>query len=148
MAAVSVGIVDGEPLLDLCYEEDRRAEVDMNVVMTGAGRFVEVQGTAEAKPFTPAQLERMLAARRRRASRALTALQRETLRAAGVATLPAPMIPARLVLATAQRGEGARARARWSREWGPIELRSTLRDVARRRAAARRRRHLRRERAR
>jgi ribonuclease PH len=51
VSAVSVGIVDGEPLLDLCYEEDVRAETDMNVVMTGDGRFVEVQGTAEGEPF-------------------------------------------------------------------------------------------------
>ncbi len=51
VAAVSVGIVDGEPYLDLSYEEDVAAEVDMNVVMTGQGLFVEVQGTAEEKPF-------------------------------------------------------------------------------------------------
>ena len=51
VAATSVGIVDGEPLLDLAYEDDSRAEVDMNVVKTGDGRYVEVQGTAEALPF-------------------------------------------------------------------------------------------------
>jgi ribonuclease PH len=51
VAAVSVGVVDGEPRLDLHYEEDVRADTDMNVVMTGDGRFVEVQGTAEAEPF-------------------------------------------------------------------------------------------------
>ena len=51
VAAVSVGIVNGHPALDLCYEEDSKAEVDMNVVMTGSGQFVEVQGTAEHKPF-------------------------------------------------------------------------------------------------
>ncbi|PYR16697.1 MAG: ribonuclease PH, partial [Acidobacteria bacterium] len=51
VAATSVGIVDGEPLLDLAYEDDSRAEVDMNIVKTGDGRFVEVQGTAEAIPF-------------------------------------------------------------------------------------------------
>src|SRR5213596_468675 len=51
VAATSVGIVDGEPLLDLAYEDDSRAEVDMNVVKTGNGRFIEVQGTAEALPF-------------------------------------------------------------------------------------------------
>jgi ribonuclease PH len=51
VAATSVGIVDGEPRLDLAYEEDSRAEVDMNVVQTGAGRFIEVQGTAEGAPF-------------------------------------------------------------------------------------------------
>lgn len=57
VAAVSVGIVGGVPMLDLCYEEDFRAEVDMNVVVTGDGRFVEVQGTAEAEPFTVAELD-------------------------------------------------------------------------------------------
>ena len=51
VAAISVGIVDGEPLLDLAYDDDSRAEVDMNVVKTGDGRFIEVQGTAEALPF-------------------------------------------------------------------------------------------------
>ncbi|HEY2151585.1 MAG TPA: ribonuclease PH [Vicinamibacterales bacterium] len=51
VAATSVGIVDGEPLLDLAYDDDSRADVDMNVVKTGNGRFVEVQGTAEAMPF-------------------------------------------------------------------------------------------------
>ena len=51
VAAISVGIVDTEPLLDLAYEDDSRAEVDMNVVKTGKGRFIEVQGTAEAVPF-------------------------------------------------------------------------------------------------
>jgi ribonuclease PH len=86
VAAVSVGIVGGRPLLDLCYDEDHRAEVDFNVVMTGAGRFVEVQGTAEGKPFTRAQLDRLLALAHAGIER-LTALQRETLRDAGV-TLP------------------------------------------------------------
>ncbi len=56
VAAVSVGIVGGRTCLDLAYEEDSRAEVDMNVVMTGRGRFIEVQGTAEGKPFTAGQL--------------------------------------------------------------------------------------------
>jgi len=51
VAATSVGIVDGEPLLDLAYDDDSRADVDMNVVKTGDGRFIEVQGTAEADPF-------------------------------------------------------------------------------------------------
>jgi ribonuclease PH len=51
VAAVSVGVVAGELLLDLCYEEDSTAEVDLNVVMTGAGKFVEIQGTAEKTPF-------------------------------------------------------------------------------------------------
>ncbi|AJE40881.1 MULTISPECIES: ribonuclease PH [Streptomyces] len=60
VAAVSVGIVDGVPLLDLCYEEDVRAETDMNVVCTGDGRFVEVQGTAEAEPFDRKELNALL----------------------------------------------------------------------------------------
>lgn len=60
IAAVSVGIVDGEPVLDLPYVEDVRAEVDMNVVATADGRLVEVQGTAEGAPFDRAQLDRML----------------------------------------------------------------------------------------
>ncbi len=51
VAAVSVGIVDGEPLLDLAYDDDSRAEVDMNIVKTGGGKFIEVQGTAEGQPF-------------------------------------------------------------------------------------------------
>jgi len=60
VAATSVGIVDGEPLLDLAYEDDSRAEVDMNVVKTGDGRFIEVQGTAEAMPFGRDALDRLL----------------------------------------------------------------------------------------
>jgi ribonuclease PH len=60
VSAVSVGIVDGAPLLDLCYEEDVRAETDMNVVMTGDGRFVEVQGTAEREPFDRKLLDSLL----------------------------------------------------------------------------------------
>ncbi len=60
VAAVSVGIVNGEEALDLCYEEDRQAAVDMNVVMTDKGRFVEVQGTAEGEPFDRATLNRLL----------------------------------------------------------------------------------------
>jgi ribonuclease PH len=59
VAAVSIGIIDGKVLLDLCYEEDSKADVDMNFVMTGAGKFIEVQGTAESAPFTKKQMERM-----------------------------------------------------------------------------------------
>jgi ribonuclease PH len=59
VAAVSVGIVDGKVLLDLNYAEDSRAEVDMNIVMTGAGKFIEVQGTAESVPFTKKKLDRL-----------------------------------------------------------------------------------------
>ncbi len=60
-AAVSVGVVDARPLLDLDYSEDVGAEVDMNVVMTSSGRFVEVQGTAEGLPFTRSELDELLA---------------------------------------------------------------------------------------
>ncbi|MDQ8705717.1 ribonuclease PH [Streptomyces sp. LHD-70] len=60
VAAVSVGIVDGIPLLDLAYEEDVKADTDMNVVCTGDGRFVEVQGTAEAEPFSRDELNALL----------------------------------------------------------------------------------------
>ncbi|MSS70820.1 MAG: ribonuclease PH [Candidatus Latescibacteria bacterium] len=61
VAAVSVGIVRGTPMVDLCYEEDSAAEVDMNVVMTGSGKFVEVQGTAERGAFDRGQMDAMLA---------------------------------------------------------------------------------------
>jgi ribonuclease PH len=61
VAAVSVGMLDGVPCLDLSYEEDSTADVDMNVVMTGAGSFVEVQGTAEHAAFDKAALDEMLA---------------------------------------------------------------------------------------
>ena len=60
VSAISVGIVDGVCVLDLPYEEDSRAEVDMNIVMTGSGDYVEVQGTAETTPFSASQLEEML----------------------------------------------------------------------------------------
>ena len=60
VAATSVGIVDGEILLDLCYEEDSRAEVDMNFVLTGAGKIVEIQATAEQHPFDDEQLKKMM----------------------------------------------------------------------------------------
>jgi ribonuclease PH len=60
VAAVSVGIVAGEELLDLCYEEDCRAAVDFNVVMTSRGEFVEIQGTAEGKPFSKQNINSLL----------------------------------------------------------------------------------------
>ncbi|MCA0385385.1 MAG: ribonuclease PH [Firmicutes bacterium] len=60
VAAVSVGIVDEDVVLDLCYEEDSKAHVDMNLVMTGTGEFIEVQGTGEEKPFNRRQLEALL----------------------------------------------------------------------------------------
>ena len=61
VAAVSVGVVGGTPLLDLKYDEDSRAEVDMNVVCTGDGRFIELQGTAEGEPFTREEMDALLA---------------------------------------------------------------------------------------
>jgi ribonuclease PH len=60
VAAVSVGIVGGDEMLDLCYQEDSRAEVDFNVVMTSAGKFIEVQGTAEGEPFTRESMNRLM----------------------------------------------------------------------------------------
>jgi len=60
VAAVSVGIVAGKPLLDLCYEEDHLADVDMNLVMTGGGLYVELQGTAERRPFDRGQMNELL----------------------------------------------------------------------------------------
>ena len=60
VSAVSVGIIDGAPMLDLCYEEDVRAETDMNVVISGSGKFIEVQGTAEGEPFDRALLDSLL----------------------------------------------------------------------------------------
>ncbi|MBI3208630.1 MAG: ribonuclease PH [Candidatus Solibacter usitatus] len=65
VAAVSVGIVDGEAVLDLCYEEDSKAEVDANVVLTWSGKFVEFQATAERNPFDDAQMAQMIALARK-----------------------------------------------------------------------------------
>jgi ribonuclease PH len=78
VAAVSVGVVHGEALLDLCYEEDAGADVDANVVMTGSGRLVEVQGTAEGEPFTRAELDALLDLATGGIGR-LTEIQREAL---------------------------------------------------------------------
>lgn len=60
VAAISVGKVNGNLLLDLCYEEDSKAQVDMNVIMTGSGEFIEIQGTAEREPFSKGQMDSML----------------------------------------------------------------------------------------
>ena len=76
VAATSVGMIGGTPMLDLCYQEDSRAEVDMNVVMTGAGKFVEVQATAETTPFDDAQMADMLALAKQGIGE-LVALQRQ-----------------------------------------------------------------------
>ncbi len=82
VAAMSVGIVGGQPLLDLNYAEDSSAEVDMNVVMTGAGAFVEVQGTAEHTPFSKARLDDLLTLAAAGIDR-LIGLQRRALEARG-----------------------------------------------------------------
>ena len=89
VAATSVGVVGGTPVVDLDYTEDSTAEVDMNVVMTGAERFVEVQGTAERTAFDQAQLDALLGLARQGVAR-LLAFQRQALadRSTAVFTLP------------------------------------------------------------
>ena len=82
IAGVSVGLIDGAPRLDLPYEEDVRAETDMNVVMTGDGRFVEVQGTAEGAAFDRAELDALLSLAEKGCAD-LTVIQREALAAGG-----------------------------------------------------------------
>jgi ribonuclease PH len=79
VAAVSVGVVEGGPALDICYEEDSIAEVDFNVVMTAAGRYVEVQGTAEGGPFSRKTLDELLALAEKGIGE-LLALQKKVLR--------------------------------------------------------------------
>lgn len=76
LAAVSVGVVGGEPLLDLCYAEDSSADVDMNIVMTGSGMLVEIQGTAEGAPFSSGTLDELLGLGREGINR-LVGIQRE-----------------------------------------------------------------------
>lgn len=83
VAAISVGIVGNTPLLDLKYDEDSKAEVDMNVVCTGDGRFIEVQGTAEREPFTPEQMESLLALARK-GLQSLITTQREVIASASL----------------------------------------------------------------
>ena len=78
VAAISVGILENVPLLDLKYDEDSRAEVDMNIVCTGDGRFIEVQGTAEREPFTQGQMDNLLALAAR-GIESLVAIQREAI---------------------------------------------------------------------
>jgi ribonuclease PH len=82
VSAVSAGIVEGRCLLDLCYSEDSRAEVDMNVVMTDKGDLIEVQGTAEGEPFNEAQLHDLLTLARK-GCREILRIQKAALRAAG-----------------------------------------------------------------
>jgi ribonuclease PH len=84
VAAISVGIVGNTPLLDLKYDEDSRAEVDMNVVCTGDGRFIELQGTAEREPFTREQMEALMALATG-GIQSLIALQREAIASATAA---------------------------------------------------------------
>lgn len=78
IAAVSVGIINNTPMLDLCYAEDATAEVDMNIVMTGQGNFVEVQGTAEGNPFSFDQMQHLIALAQKGISE-ITQLQRDVL---------------------------------------------------------------------
>lgn len=78
VAAVSVGIYESEIILDLCYEEDSKAHVDMNLVMTGEGELIEIQGTGEEKPFTKAQMLELLEMGEK-GIKTLTALQKEAL---------------------------------------------------------------------
>ncbi|MFC4600443.1 ribonuclease PH [Cohnella hongkongensis] len=82
LASISVGVIQNQPVVDLNYEEDSKAKVDMNVVMTGEGAFVEVQGTGEESPFTRQELDRMLLLAED-GIRQLIALQKETLGEAG-----------------------------------------------------------------
>lgn len=84
IAAVSVGIVNGEPRLDLCYAEDSAADVDMNVIMTGDGRFVEVQGTGEHATFSKDELDKLLRLASKGCKKIL-GLQQKALHTAGVA---------------------------------------------------------------
>lgn len=79
LAAVSIGIVDGKPMLDLCYKEDSTAEVDMNLVMTGKGGIVEVQGTAEGEPFSKQELAKLMALGEK-GIKALIKLQKDVLK--------------------------------------------------------------------
>jgi ribonuclease PH len=79
LAAISVGVVRGQPVLDLCYEEDSSAEVDMNIVMTGNGNLVEVQGTAEGLPFSFQTMEQLLGLAKQGIGR-LISLQKDLVR--------------------------------------------------------------------
>ena len=93
VAATSVGIVDGEIMLDLCYEEDSRADVDMNMVITGSKKLVEVQATAERRPFDDAQLAKMMALARKESNRWSRASRRADRAAAAAVEPPASHVP-------------------------------------------------------
>ena len=95
VAAISVGVVDGRPMLDLCYQEDSRAQTDMNLVMNQRGEFIELQGTGEGRPFTNRELNRLLDLGRA-GVRAMMRAQREALRGCGEWLLP----PRRVVVAS------------------------------------------------
>lgn len=95
VAAISVGVVDGRPMLDLCYQEDSRAQTDMNLVMNQRGEFIELQGTGEGRPFTNRELNRLLDLGRA-GVRAMMHAQREALRGMGEWLLP----PRRVVVAS------------------------------------------------
>ena len=79
LAAVSVGVINGEPALDLCYQEDAAADVDMNIVMTGSGNLVEIQGTAEGSPFSTSTLDELIGLSREGIKR-LVSIQKELVR--------------------------------------------------------------------
>ncbi len=83
VAAISVGILEGKPVLDLTYEEDSRAWVDMNVVMTGSGKFIEVQGTAETEPFSKHDMDKLLNLARKGIGE-LIGIQKNTLKIKGL----------------------------------------------------------------
>ncbi len=95
VAAISGGIVEGQPMLDLCYGEDRDAQVDMNLVMNQQGEFIEIQGTGEGRPFTQREMNTLIT-QARRGIRLLMRTQRLALEGAGVRLLPSP----RLVVAS------------------------------------------------
>ncbi|HYQ47737.1 MAG TPA: ribonuclease PH [Thermodesulfovibrionales bacterium] len=84
LAAISVGVVGGRPVLDLCYEEDSSAEVDMNIVMTGSGNLVEVQGTAEGSPFSFETMNQLMELARQGIS-SLVSLQKDLIRSGSAA---------------------------------------------------------------
>lgn len=87
VAAISVGVVDGRPMLDLCYQEDSRAQTDMNLVMNQRGEFIELQGTGEGRPFTNRELAKLLDLGRA-GVRAMMRAQREALQGVGDWLLP------------------------------------------------------------
>ena len=95
VAAISAGVVDGRPMLDLCYQEDSRAQTDMNLVMNQRGEFIELQGTGEGRPFSNRELARLLDLGRA-GVRAMMRAQREALRGMGDWLLP----PRRVVVAS------------------------------------------------